>query len=60
MDNHNMIIGIGIVLILAGGIPAAVGTTSSALFLLYGAMLVAGVLLVAWGKKQAEKAQNKR
>lgn len=55
-----MIIGIGIVLILAGGIPAAVGTTSSALFLLYGAMLVAGVLLVAWGKKQAEKAQNKR
>lgn len=60
MENHHIIIGIGFLLVLVGGIPAAIGTTSAVLFVLYGMLLVAGIALVGWGKKLGESAQNER
>lgn len=55
MEKPQMFMGAGLALALAGGIPAAIGTTSTGLFLLYGAMLVSGLGLAAYGKKLRDK-----
>jgi hypothetical protein len=42
---------IGAVIAVAGGIPAALGTTSTGLFVLYCVVFIAGLLVVLLGRR---------
>lgn len=50
-----VVIALGFILAVTGGILAILGTTSSALFILYGVMLVAGLGIASYGKKMRDR-----
>ena len=51
MESYQIVGGLGILLALAGGVLAAIGTTNMALFVVYGVMFVAGLALLSVSKK---------
>ena len=54
MANYQVVAALGVVLMIAGGVPAAIGTTSTALFAFYGVLLLAGAGLMALSKRMRD------
>lgn len=56
MPTHQIVTVIGVILLLTGGIPGAMGTTNTGLFVVYGALVVGGILLLGLAKKLKDRA----
>lgn len=51
MQPYQIVGGLGILLALVGGLPAAVGTTNTGLFIFYVVLLLGGLGLIGVSKK---------
>ncbi|GAB3257962.1 hypothetical protein [Nocardioides dilutus] len=57
MEQYQIVMAVGAAVAVFGGMPALIGTTSTGLFLFSGAMLIAGVAILGYGKKLRDRRQ---